>query len=157
MLQNTSEEKIPSDISKKNKLPILISYIKPEPDDSIQDFTKTYFRIKKIAVINREELSTLQKASGERAFKKVLDEEGFSSPEQAAKNVFGKAEIVANSLSLKFYLTDQIVDSLQWSIFYLPVAENRFGKKHVFIPQNKQLFSAIKEFTDILIASPDYK
>ncbi|MBC7588601.1 MAG: hypothetical protein H7178_09600 [Chitinophagaceae bacterium] len=138
----------------KNKMPVSIVYIKPEPIDSLKNSLQKGFKEKGISIVTVEEIKRLIKSSSGQ-YTNLFNPN--DTKEKMMEKIINKTEPVANMLSIKFFQKNSIIDSIQWSIYYTPKLKIFIPLKHCFIPQNKTPTNAINEFTDSLITSPDFK
>ena len=138
----------------KNKLPVQINYITPLPNDSAKNIIKTCFEIKGISIVTIEEIKRLIKSSSGQ-YATLFNPN--DTKEEMTEKIINKMEPLANVLSIKCFQKNSIIDSIQWSIYYTPQLKKFIPLKHCFIPHNPTYTNAFNEFTDSLIASPDFK
>lgn len=140
------------------KLPIYLKIYPPIPNDSLIDFIKPYWDTKLIRTVTHDEQIKLGQNEIARVSSSTLCPP-FEQPQERVDYIFANTSFVVNNLGLKFFVKNNNIDSLQWSIYYLPANSKNIRKteRHTFIPtQNKDFYTAFKEFTDTLLTSKDY-
>jgi hypothetical protein len=154
----SSKKTIVGEKKSQDKLPIYLKIYPNTPPDSLIDFIRPFWQTKKISVISYEEMLALGKEEIKRLTSSTLAP-SFDKPQAYTEFITTNANYVSNNLSLKFFMNAENVDSIQWSIYNLPVntLKDKKDKLHTFIPKGqKHFFISFKEFTDTLIQSKDY-
>lgn len=145
------------------KMPLVISYIKKQPPDSIQDFMKVYFQAKKVEVISFDSYMSLYK---EQLMGRMNDwvTSGKANGMNESNLDKYKEEIsrpLCNVLAIKIFndsisKDSYVVDSIHWYTGFLPVKDTSKREFKSFVPlqENKNNpYLVLKSFADKVLAS----
>lgn len=149
----------------KDKLPLKIHYIGEEiPDDSIQQFIKTYFKYKKVDIINEKQgrelmaeqvLNTTQewmksgKLKNVKSLQDPILEEYKQELLRPVYNLF-RLKFFSSSVNNQYY-----IDSIHWQVLNVPGSDTAFIANR-YLPisvKNQNVYTEIKEFLDQVINS----
>ncbi len=142
-----------------SNLPLLISYKKFTPPDSIQDFIKIYLQTKKIEVINWKQAMSLLSEGSQTQMMSLINSGRFN--EQNAKGIVKNMPPVCNILAVSIfndstYSKNYLIDSIRWHVDVMPVKDTASRASNTFIPkpENKtNPYIVLKSFADNVIQS----
>ncbi len=142
-----------------SNLPLLISYKKFTPPDSIQDFIKIYLQTKKIEVINWKQAMSLLSEGSQTQMMSLINSGRFN--EQNAKGIVKNMPPVCNILAVSIFNDstnneNYVIDSIHWLTDFMPVTDTTNKVFKSFIPQSENKtnpYIVLKSFADIVLQS----
>lgn len=148
-----------------NRLPLLISYFKPQVPDSLQDFLKVYLQTKKIEVLRFDDYMALHGSQITSAMAEWINSGKVNNMTEAKAAEFKNSlKPVCNLLAIKIFsdslnTTSYLIDSIHWYVDLMPVKDTSKVFKH-FLPsdQNKHNpYDVLKSFADMVLQSKTLK
>ncbi|HRA12092.1 MAG: hypothetical protein IPN82_06225 [Chitinophagaceae bacterium] len=147
-----------SEINKVKGLPLVISFLKTNPPDSIQRMLKNYFQGKKYKIITFEESMDLYQAQLKFDLTQSINSGDFN--EKTAETIGKNMNPYCNLLAITIFQDSTVnsgyfIDSIVWQITKMPIKETPKAQI-TFVPEasmRSDSYSVIKEFSDKVISS----
>ena len=143
-----------------NNRPVIIFYQPPVPADSLQDFLRICFTMKKWVVLDTTERIALLSEHFQKYFKEQTDflKENNRLMNEAEKEEWTKRfmQHPYNHLNVRVFIrttkTNVVTDSIKWQI---KIPRMDTGKHNLFIPipDRKDSYASLKDFADTVLVS----
>jgi hypothetical protein len=149
----------PSDKAGKNR-PVIIFYQPPVPADSLQDFLRLCFTIKKWVVLDTLERKALLSDHFQKFFKEQTEflKENSRLMNEAEKEEWTKRfmQHPYNHLNVQVFSNKTRpgpeTDSIKWQI-RIPRMDTSLYNLFIPSPERKEIYASLKEFADTVLAS----